>query len=517
MRLGSNTIAISDLLGGERDPFEIAQEEIFGGEEAPAITAPPMSLRQFVADAWHVIEPDQPFRRGWHVDAIAEHLEWVASGEIQRLLINIGPGYAKSVIVSVMWPAWMWTWRPGWRSIFASYDSALSTRDTVKSRSVLASDWYRETFKPLWRMSSDQNVKSYYRNSRMGERLATSVEGLSTGMRGNAIVFDDAVSAKDRHKVERHEAAYDWWQKVMSSRLNDQDKDVRVGVMQRLHEQDVAARLIALGGYQVLSLPTEFDPKRRSVTTTKSGYAWQDPRTHENELLFPALFPRHVVEQIKSDLGTWDYWAQHQQQPLPSSGGIFQRDWFQRYQPNQMPPVWAETIQSWDLTFKKKEDTDFVVGEVWSRLATSCYLRYERRGRMGFAESKAAVRDVSRAWPDANAKLVEEKANGAALIDDLRSSIPGLIAINDDGVLEQAWAIQAFVEAKHIFLPADELWVEEWLDEVCGFPKAGFDDRVAAFTQAIRRLMKNVRARGLAGEDKPAPMSEAAAVANERF
>jgi predicted phage terminase large subunit-like protein len=483
------------------------------------VEKPQMRFREFVSSGWHVIEPGQEFLPSMHVDAICEHLEWVADGEIQRLVISIGPGYAKSLLVAVMWPAWMWTWNPGWRSIFSSYDDTLSTRDTVRSRLVMQSDWYRETFDPKWRFSSDQNVKGYYRNTRMGERLATSVDGKSTGFRGHAVVVDDPISARDRRNAARHEAVADWWDKVMSSRLNDQRTGVRVIVHQRLDEKDLTGHVLAKGGYQHLCLPTEFDPKRRSVTVTKSGDSWRDPRTKDGELLFPALFSADAVAQIKEDLGTYDYSAQHGQRPLAMSGGIFKREWFKRYKKADLPPVWAEQIQSWDLAFKKKEDSDFVVGEVWARLGTSCYLRAERRGRMGYADSKKAVRAMSSAWPDATAKLIEAKANGPALIDEMRYELPGLVAVeNNDGVLEHAWAIQAFVEAGNVFILDTSEWpeAEDWLDEVCGFPKAGHDDRVAAFTQAIRRLMRNWRQQAPVNETKEEP-SEAVRWANQRF
>jgi hypothetical protein len=143
-----------------------------------------------------------------------------------------------------------------------------------------------------------------------------------------------------------------------------------------------------------------------------------------------------IDEQAKIDLGTWDFAAQHQQEPLPESGGIFLRSWFKRYTKATLPPVYAEHLQSWDFTFKKKEDTDFVVGQVWSRLGADCYLRFERRGRMGFSESKRAVRDTTKAWPAATLKLIEDKANGPAIIEELRTDIDGIVAVqNNDDVL----------------------------------------------------------------------------------
>lgn len=492
---------------------EVTREEV--AERAAPITAPTIRLRDFVRHAWPIIEPETPFSPNWHVDAICQHLEWVATGDITRLAINIPPGHAKSLIVAVFWPAWMWTWRPGWRSIFGSYDQDLSTRDAVKSRLVLSSDWYRETFQPTWRFTIDQNVKSYYRNDRMGERMAVSVGGKSTGFRGNCVAVDDPLNVKNKVLSENElDSAIHWWDVAMSSRLNDPRSDARVIIMQRLHERDLTGHVLARkAGYVHLMLPTEFDPRRRSVTVTKSGKRWQDPRTKPGELLFPERFPREVIDEAKRDLGTWQFAAQHQQTPLPATGGIFQRAWFKRYKQRELPPVWNETLISADLTFKKKDDADFVVLEVWSRLNAACYLRYERRERMGYVETKRALTELSTSWPSAHAKLIEDAANGPAIVDELRSDIPGLIAVpNPDGVRAHAWAVGPFVEAGNIYIPEGPEG-DAWLDEVCAFPKATHDDRVAAFTQAVLRLMKNARS-GVAAPARDTQYSEAAKAVN---
>jgi predicted phage terminase large subunit-like protein len=521
MTSASNGRTLGELLGYD-DPFRRVQEEQFGEDDgrAPDPVAPIISLRQFVEEAWHVLEPDRPFMASWHVDAICEHLEWVTASEILRLVINIPPGHAKSLITSVLWPAWVWSWRSGWRSLFGSYDEKLSLRDSVKSRTVMQSPWFQERFAPRWRFTSDQNVKGYYRNSRMGERLAISTSSASTGFRGDCIAVDDPINALDRHNVNELDRVADWWDKVMSSRLNDQRTGGRVIMMQRLHGKDLTGHVLAKNtGYVHLRLPTEFNPKRRCVTRTKSGKIWYDRRRAKGELLFPELYPPDVIDQAKVDLGTWDFAAQHDQDPLPESGGIFHRAWFKRYTRAQLPPVFAEHVQSWDFTFKKKEDTDYVVGQVWSRLGADCFLRFERRGRMGFSESKRAVRDTSKAWPEATLKLIEDKANGPAIIEDLRSDIDGIIAVqNNDGVLAGAWAIQAWCEAGNVWIPDSSEWPEadDWLDEICTYPKATYDDRVACLVQAILRLKH--RAGSRAGKPDPAGKpTEAAAAAKQRF
>src|SRR4051812_42501374 len=315
------------------------------------------TLREFIHDGWHEVEPALGFIANWHIDAIAEHLEAASRGEIQRLVISIPPGHAKSIIVAVMWPAWAWTWNPHWRSIFGSHDLTLSMRDSVRARTLMESDWYQTTFRPSWKFTSDQNVKSYYRNTKKGERLAISVGGGGgTGFRGNAVVVDDPVKVSDRHSETTMASAIDWWDKTMSSRFNEQAKALRVIIAQRTVVGDLTGHVLAQGGYEHLCLPSEFDPKRRAVTSL--GIA--DKRTHEGALLFKDLFPKEVLEQAKKDLGSIDYAAQHQQSPVPMAGGIFQREWFEKHFYTKLPPVFDEIIDSWDMSFKDTKSSDFV-------------------------------------------------------------------------------------------------------------------------------------------------------------
>jgi len=125
-------------------------------------------FREFIPLAWDTAEPARPFLPNWHIDAIADHLQAVADGEIQRLVINISPGHAKSLLVSVLWPAWMWVRNPKWRALFASYAADLAVRDSVRCRSLIESEWYQAMFRPEWQLSTDQNTKSLFENTEKG-------------------------------------------------------------------------------------------------------------------------------------------------------------------------------------------------------------------------------------------------------------------------------------------------------------------------------------------------------------
>jgi predicted phage terminase large subunit-like protein len=482
---------------------------------------PAMSLRAFVEGAWHVNDPAAPFLANWHVDAICEHLEAIASGDMRRLVINVPPGHAKSLIVSVLWPAWMWHYRPQWASIFTSYDPQLTSRDAVRARDVLRSPWFQETFAPKWKFAGDQNVKSYFANSAKGFRYSTSIAGAATGWRGHAVVVDDPVNVKKANSAAAMDEVIRIWDTAMSSRLLDMQTGAHVIIMQRLNMRDLSGHVLAKeAGYQHLSLPSEFEPAKRSTTVTVSGVTWTDPRTEPGELLFPAKFPRAVLDQATLDLGGMQYAAQHQQAPVPAAGGVFKREWFRFYRKRELPPVWNEKLQSWDLTFKKSEGSDYVVGDVWGRLGANCYLLHHDRERRDFVESKKALLAMTKRFPEATLKLIEDKANGPAIIAELRNSVPGIVGVGDPGgVLAQAWATQPLVEARQIWLPdpSEAPWINDWLDEVCGYPKFGFDDRVAAATQAWQRFQVHIR--GGMGEPirEDARPSEAAVVAGMRF
>lgn len=481
--------------------------------EAAPSTIP---LAGFIKGGWHVVDPAVPFVPNWHIDAIAEHLEAVARGQIQRLVISIAPGMAKSIGVSVMWPAWIWTWNPHFSSIYGSHDKDLALRDSVRSRMLMESDWYQNEFAPSWEFASDQNVKGYYRNTKMGERISIPVGG-GTGHRVDAVVVDDPVNVADRYSATKMEAAIDWWEKSMSSRFKNPKIPRRVVIAQRTVINDLTGHVLEAGGYEHLCLPSEFDPKRRAVTSL--GIV--DPRKKEGELLFPARFPQSVLDQAKKDLGSIDYSAQHQQSPVPMTGGIFQREWFTQNFYTKLPPAFQEMLISWDMSFKDTKSSDYVVGDVWGRTGADCYLVYERRGQMSFPATRVAVRNLAKAYPLATLKLIEDKANGPAIIDDLKAEVPGLVAVGPEGSKEaRAHSVSAMAEAGNVHLPHPEIWpeVEEWLNEVCTFPKGVKDDRVDTFTQAMIRFKKHIA--NMAGRDTTpvtTDRTEAANVALDRY
>lgn len=133
------------------------------------------SLSYYVKEAWHVVEPATPYVHGWHIDAICDHLTAVTNGDIRDLIINVPPGYMKSLLTSVFWPSWVWTFRPSERWLCMSYADTLALRDSLKCRRVIQSEWYQANWGDVYQLTSDQNVKSRFENNKAGFRLAAGV------------------------------------------------------------------------------------------------------------------------------------------------------------------------------------------------------------------------------------------------------------------------------------------------------------------------------------------------------
>jgi hypothetical protein len=274
--------------------------------------APACSLKKFTEEAWHVVEPGVGYVGNWHADAICEHLEAVSRGQIRKLLINVPPGTAKSTFCCVMWPAWTWTFRPEWRALFATYSDALSLRDAAKTRLLLESDWYRQTFAPAWELARDTNAKGYFQNTRLGFRFSTSVGGAGTGLRGDAIVIDDPLNAPDAKSKAEREAVKFWWDQGFANRLNNMATGSRVIIMQRLHEEDLSGTYSSRAGGNTSacrrSSNQSADAARRSGSSTLADRG-------------RAAVPRPVPEVSVLDdekvaaKGSSGYAGQYQQRP----------------------------------------------------------------------------------------------------------------------------------------------------------------------------------------------------------
>jgi predicted phage terminase large subunit-like protein len=467
------------------------------------------SLREFVEQAWRIVEPATPFVPGWHIYAIIDHLEAVSRGEIRNLLINVPPRHMKSLLVSVFWPAWEWIRCPERRWLFSSYAFGLSMRDSLKCRRLIESPWYQSRWGDRYALTVDQNTKSRFDNNRSGYRLSTSVGGAATGEGGDRIVCDDPHNVQEAESDSIRNGTLEWFDVVMSTRVNDPKTSAMVVVMQRCHQRDLSGHLLDKGGWEHLCLPAEYEGSKR---VTSIGFS--DPRTEQGQLLWPEQFRAKEIAELKISLGSYAAAGQLQQRPSPAGGGLIKPYWFRFWQPPDanLPPVLVrmpdgtqrsviahpiahveEQVQSWDCSFKGLDTSDYVVGQIWGRTGSSFLLLDQVRGRMDLPATVKAVREQSKRWPNCCAKLIEDKANGPAVMQMIAHEIPGILAVNPEGgKVARAAAVSPLIEAGNVYLPHPMFmpWVADFLEECAAFPNGAHDDQVDAMTQVLLRWHK---------------------------
>lgn len=469
------------------------------------------SLAEFWRAVWDIVEPSRELIWSWHMDALCEHLEAVTAGDIKQLTIQIPPGMAKSLAVSVFWPAWEWLRAPSTRRLFSSHSLSVINRDSMRARMIVQSERYVQWADAVaemqgrekWTVPKDRASLRVFHNTMTGFRQCVTVNSGITGDRADGIIVDDPVDVKavlgaPSQVNQRMAQVNDWYDKVLSSRLNDKRTGCRVLIMQRVHKMDLAGHLSQRDGVEVLCLPQEYNPGHKYV------YA-KDPRTEPGELLCPALYPREVVDDIKADeLGAGDFEAQHNQNPVQSEGKMFRRDWVQesldvaspyredrcyRTSPYDEAARCDEVGIFIDCAFKGGSKNDPTCFLVVGRRRQLRILLGRFNARMSFVETCDELEQFCKLWPMAVTKLVEDKANGPALISAMSEQVDCLEAFNPDKHGDK-WARAKFTAREwrrgqwRFPHPDTNPWVVEYLEQMLGFDSLPHDEDVDCSSMA---------------------------------
>ena len=215
------------------------------------------SLHEFFVQSWPVTTPGATLCDGWHLEAIAEHLEAVIAGQIRDLLILVPPRCGKTLLTSICLPAWAWIRKPELQFLCASYGQDLSNDFSVDCRRLMRSPWYQRRWADRWQFVGDVNRVTEMKNNWSGLRMATSVDGRGTGRGGQILICDDPHNLKDVASDTKRAVVHEWWRKVWSTRMNGPTA-CRITIMQRSHSDDLASRIID-DGAAVLQIPMEYD------------------------------------------------------------------------------------------------------------------------------------------------------------------------------------------------------------------------------------------------------------------
>lgn len=456
------------------------------------------SLPEFIRQAWPVIEPGTEYIDNWHIHLIGEYMEAVNAGQIRRLIINIPPRHMKSLEVTVCYPVWTWIKNPEKRFIKVSYSDSLSRKHNIIARDIITSRWYQHNWGDRFSLKSDVNRQAEFKNDSQGFMISTSVGGALTGEGGDVIIIDDPQNPLMANSEVEREASVNFFKNTLQTRLNNPQTGVIILIMQRLHEKDLTGHILSENlGYEHLCLPAIAEQK----TVVSFPISGKEIAREPGDILNEGRFSREVLDGLKKSMGSAQFAGQFQQTPAPAEGIIFKREWLHNFY--KTVPSRTTDIQSWDMAFTKSEGSAKVAGFVLGRKGADIYIRDLVNDKMDFTESVAAVRTLSGKWKSARAKVIENKANGPAIVNTLKKEIPGMVEFNPKGSKEErAMSVTPYFEAGNIHFPdpKDNPWVDDLIRDLLMFPRGEYKDTVDALVQGILYFMERP-ASGIGGSD----------------
>lgn len=437
------------------------------------------------------------YQMGWVHRLICNKLdrfiENVVARKSPRLLILMPPRHGKSEITTKRLPAYFLGRHPEMSIISASYSASLATRFGRAVQQIMLDDVYDLLFPDVILPGTTKAVARGYGRDSVYTRTAdlfetcgyggsyrcTGVGGGVTGMGADIFLIDDPV--KDRAEADSftiRENVWDWFTSTAYTRLAPGGGIIVV--MTPWHMNDLAGRLLEEeqnGGdhYEVLRFPAiaEVDEEFR-----KAG-----------EALHPARYSIEALQKIQRAVGTRDWSALYQCRPVPQGGGMIKDAWITYY--TELPAEFDKMVMSWDMTFKDNDHSDFVVGQVWGRKGPNYYLLDQVRGRWSFTDTLHHLLALCEKWPKCVRKLIEDKANGSAVIDVVRRKVHGVIAVNPrDSKESRLNAVSTLFESHNVILPHVSIapWIRDYVSEMLQFPAGAHDDQIDATTQALSDL-----------------------------
>ncbi len=415
----------------------------------------------------------------WHLDAIARVLMQIESGELRRVLITLPPRSLKSHMISVAFPAWLMGRNPSLKIIATSYGEELAVLFANEWRRLLGAQWYQSAF-PSTRITHRKDREGETHLTQGGHRLSVSAGGQLTGRGADIIIVDDPLKAAEAHSQPTRTRINDWFGQTLLSRLNDKRTGAIVVVMQRLHIDDLAGKLINEGGWHHLNLPAIAPMSMQVPLLGAKSYQWRvgEPLQNSRE-------PIEVLDQVQRSMGAASFSAQYLQNPIPTQGNMIGLKYFQRFDPTTLRSRGHKTVISIDTANSGGASSDFSVIQTWQQVENNYYLVDMLRGRWDYPELKATVERLSAGLRHPRI-LIEEAGIAFGLTKELRASGCNCSAIKPRESKEQRVSrILPIIESERIFLPLSADWLDAFQAEIAAFPSGKHDDQVDAMSQFL--------------------------------
>lgn len=440
-------------------------------------------LLVFLEEAFAIIEPGRTLIPSWHL----EHLSWllgeVAAGRERRVIVTVPPRTLKSILISVVFPAFILGRDPTLKIIVASNTKELARKHAQDFRRLTQSPLYKRIF-PRYQLAHAGDRVLEQKTTQNGHRIATSVGATITGQGADLIIIDDPNRAKDIYSEAHRNKVKAYYDQELFTRLNDKKRGQIIVVMQRLHQDDLVGHILERGDWTVSRIPVKaIEPEAYRLGPHPAQVF---PRPAQ-DILLPDIYDQEVLDDIRATTGSINFEAQYQQNPTPADGQIIKRRWLRYY--DEIPERFDFIVASWDLASTIEEQSDFSVGTVWGRLDRQFYLLDVRRDRWESPDLRRLI-EKTELEHGAHATVIEKAGIGDAIGAEMfRQSRIRPILIRPDGDKQSRLIAQApKFEAGQVLLPREASWLGSYVGELLAFPGGRNDDQVDSTSQALKYM-----------------------------
>ncbi len=389
------------------------------------------------------------------------------------LVLSCPPQHGKSLTVTETFPSWYVGKYPDKRCIIACYNDDFAGKFGRRNKQKI-DEYGQFIFDIRLKKSSDRDMEIADHN---GSIITRGIMSGITGNSGDLIIIDDPI--KNRQEADSptyRERLWEEWQNSIKTRTQAGTKIIIIQT--RWHEDDLSGRVISSEEFvEVVNIPVEAE--ENDILGRNIGDALCPEIGKDNKWL------QAFKSSYKEGTRTWN--ALYMGRPTSAEGNIFKREWWKYY--NKLPDNIQLVGISVDATFKDNDTSDFVAIEVWGKLNGDYYLIDLIKRRMDFPETLKAIRYMADKYPQKHSILVEDKANGSAIISMLKHEIGGIIPITPkESKIGRANAITGIVEGGNVYLPEYADFTNEFVEEFASFPNGVHDDLVDACTQFINHF-----------------------------
>ncbi|MDB5507160.1 MAG: phage uncharacterized protein [Devosia sp.] len=458
-------------------------------------------LMVFLEEAFAIIEPGRQLMQSWHLEHLAWLLGEVASGRERRVIVAVPPRSLKSILIAVVFPAFLLGRDPGLKIIVASNTRELARKHAADFRRLTQSPIYKRIF-PRYVLSPAGDRVFEQKTTLNGHRIGTSVGATITGQGADMIIIDDPNRAKDIYSEAHRNKVNAYYDQELFTRLNDKKRGQIIVVMQRLHQDDLVGHILERGTWTVSQIPVK-------ATEPKSFRMGRraDQLFHRStgDILLPGIYDEDVLNDIRVTTGSINFEAQYQQNPTPADGQVIKRSWLHYF--DKRPDEFEFVMVSWDLASTIAEDSDYSVGTVWGRIDRDFYLLDVLRDRWESPDLRRLIEDTHFRY-NAHATVIEKAGIGDAVGAEMRRQSrirPILIPVTKDKQARLIAHAPKF-EAGQVWIPSEASWLGNYVGELLAFPSGRNDDQVDSTSQALAYLTRHMpRAEKAPTQSRPNP------------